>query len=70
MINLEEHYLIKEIEEIAKISAETFFYYKAIDTDAKNYYPGKNETGGMCSDYSLNSYLIGIKDIQIIKQKS
>jgi len=57
MINPEEHCLIKEIERIAQISAETFTYNKTIDPNARNNYPGNNETEGMCSDYALKFVL-------------
>jgi hypothetical protein len=58
MIIVEDHCLIKEIEKIAQISAETFFYDKTKDSNAGNYYIGKNEIEGQCSDYALKFVLL------------
>jgi hypothetical protein len=58
MISSAEHYLIEEIEKIAQISAETFSYYKIKNPNAGNYYVGKNEIEGQCSDYALKFVLL------------
>ena len=42
-----------KIIEVAKISAESFSYYKSIDPNAGNFYIGENEVEGQCSDYAL-----------------
>ena len=43
-----------EITRIARISAETFYYYKSKNPNAGNFYEGKNEIEGQCSDYALD----------------
>jgi hypothetical protein len=44
--------LEKEIIEIARICAESF-YYKSENASVNNYYIGNNEIEGKCSDYAL-----------------
>jgi len=58
-MDIEKQKIINEIEELAKIAAETFYYYED-RKDAKdgNFYKGKNEIGGQCSDYALKFILL------------
>jgi hypothetical protein len=49
----EEDEVKKEIIRIAKISAESFSYYKSKEPNAGNFYVGENEIEGQCSDYAL-----------------
>jgi len=67
MINTEKQILIKEIEEVAQISAEAIIYYKCKrcveckkcgKISAKNIYQGKSEIEGQCSDYALKFVLL------------
>jgi hypothetical protein len=55
MLYFEDKYLEleNEIIKIAQISAESFSYYKSIDSTVGNFYMGKNEVEGQCSDYAL-----------------
>jgi len=58
MVYSKVEYLVNEIIRIARISAETFSYYKFKDPNAGNFYKGKNEIEGQCSDYALKFVLL------------
>ncbi|MCL1931985.1 MAG: hypothetical protein FWF55_09220 [Treponema sp.] len=57
MEKFEDRNFENEIIEIARISAESF-YYKSNAPNVGNYYVGKNEVEGQCSDYALKFVLL------------
>jgi hypothetical protein len=49
---------LNEINEVARIAAESFSYYKSLDPTAGNFYVGQNQIEGQCGDYALRFVLL------------